>query len=249
MSHLPTLYKDTAWYNANATLVIPNGQKIYFTDTNSYVLGDGVTQLQNLNLIKDYRRVVGNSDYALNNKNFPLNYNLYVPYNISGNDFLVVNNNNNFNTSQSLTGNNCVLIPFFVYKNYSIFGISTFISVAPSGRQGRYIIAKRTAYNTFSTIFVSPNISLSGITGFAFYTIPTPLSLDEGIYFIGLNVNNTITLTASSTPQQILQSNNIRPYYTAFGNIVFANPFPSTFILTDNGITNQIFMALRVTIN
>lgn len=41
-------YKDSAWFAANATLVLLAGQIVYLQQTGTYKIGDGVTQLQNL---------------------------------------------------------------------------------------------------------------------------------------------------------------------------------------------------------
>ena len=41
-------YKDSAWFTANATLVLLAGQIVYLQQTGTYKIGDGVTQLQNL---------------------------------------------------------------------------------------------------------------------------------------------------------------------------------------------------------
>jgi len=41
-------YKDSAWFTANATLVLLAGQVVYLQQTGQYKIGDGTTQLQNL---------------------------------------------------------------------------------------------------------------------------------------------------------------------------------------------------------
>ena len=41
-------YKDSAWFAANATLVLLAGQVVYLQQTGTYKIGDGTTQLQNL---------------------------------------------------------------------------------------------------------------------------------------------------------------------------------------------------------
>lgn len=41
-------YKDSAWFAANATLVLLAGQIVYLQQTGTYKIGDGTTQLQNL---------------------------------------------------------------------------------------------------------------------------------------------------------------------------------------------------------
>lgn len=46
-------YKDTAWFNANPTLVLKSGQHVYLSDgtgdfSEAYVIGDGTTQLSSL---------------------------------------------------------------------------------------------------------------------------------------------------------------------------------------------------------
>ena len=41
-------YKDSAWFTANATLVLLAGQIVYLQQTGTYKIGDGTTQLQNL---------------------------------------------------------------------------------------------------------------------------------------------------------------------------------------------------------
>ena len=41
-------YKDSAWFTANATLILLPGQVVYLQQTGQYKIGDGTTQLQNL---------------------------------------------------------------------------------------------------------------------------------------------------------------------------------------------------------
>ena len=41
-------YKDSAWFAANATLVLLAGQVVHLQQTGTYKIGDGTTQLQNL---------------------------------------------------------------------------------------------------------------------------------------------------------------------------------------------------------
>jgi len=41
-------YKNSAWFTANATLVLLAGQVVYLQQTGQYKIGDGTTQLQNL---------------------------------------------------------------------------------------------------------------------------------------------------------------------------------------------------------
>ena len=41
-------YKDSAWFAANATLILLAGQVVYLQQTGTYKIGDGTTQLQNL---------------------------------------------------------------------------------------------------------------------------------------------------------------------------------------------------------
>lgn len=41
-------YKDSAWFTANATLVLLAGQVVHLQQTGTYKIGDGTTQLQNL---------------------------------------------------------------------------------------------------------------------------------------------------------------------------------------------------------
>ena len=44
-------YKDSAWFTANATLVLLAGQVVYLQQTGTYKLGDGVTQLSALSFL------------------------------------------------------------------------------------------------------------------------------------------------------------------------------------------------------
>jgi len=44
-------YKDTAWFTANATLVLLVGQIVYLEQTGTYKLGDGTTQLSALSFL------------------------------------------------------------------------------------------------------------------------------------------------------------------------------------------------------
>jgi hypothetical protein len=44
-------YKDSAWFTANATLVLKVGQVVYLQQTGTYKIGDGITQLQNLSFL------------------------------------------------------------------------------------------------------------------------------------------------------------------------------------------------------
>ena len=41
-------YKDSAWFTANATLVLLAGQSVHLLQTGTYKIGDGLTQLSNL---------------------------------------------------------------------------------------------------------------------------------------------------------------------------------------------------------
>lgn len=41
-------YKDLAWFNANPTLVLKQGQRVNYLQTGTYKLGDGTTQLSSL---------------------------------------------------------------------------------------------------------------------------------------------------------------------------------------------------------
>lgn len=44
-------YKDSAWFTANASLVLAEGQKVHLLQTGTYKLGDGVTQLSALSFL------------------------------------------------------------------------------------------------------------------------------------------------------------------------------------------------------
>lgn len=44
-------YKDQAWFDANPSLLLKEGQMVHLEQTNLYKLGDGVTLLSALNFL------------------------------------------------------------------------------------------------------------------------------------------------------------------------------------------------------
>ena len=44
-------YKDAAWFAANPTLVLEEGQHVYLLQTGQYKIGDGATQLSSLSFL------------------------------------------------------------------------------------------------------------------------------------------------------------------------------------------------------
>lgn len=44
-------YKDAAWFSANPTLVLKEGQSVFLQQTGTYKLGDGTTQLISLSFL------------------------------------------------------------------------------------------------------------------------------------------------------------------------------------------------------
>jgi len=64
-------YKDSAWFTANATLVLKQGQQVHLLQTGQYKLGDGVTQLSALNFLggggtQDLQNVTDNGNVTTN---------------------------------------------------------------------------------------------------------------------------------------------------------------------------------------
>ena len=50
--------KDSAWFAANATMVLKAGEPAYHSVTGKFKLGDGVTQLQNLEFLSNEAQLV-----------------------------------------------------------------------------------------------------------------------------------------------------------------------------------------------
>ena len=44
-------YKDSAWFTANPTIILLIGQIVYLSQTGTYKIGDGVTQLGSLSFL------------------------------------------------------------------------------------------------------------------------------------------------------------------------------------------------------
>jgi hypothetical protein len=64
-------YKDSAWFTANATLVLKQGQQVHLLQTGQYKIGDGVTQLSALNFLggggtQDLQDVTDNGNVTTN---------------------------------------------------------------------------------------------------------------------------------------------------------------------------------------
>ena len=64
-------YKDSAWFTANATLVLKQGQQVHLLQTGQYKLGDGITQLNALSFLggggtQDLQNVTDNGNVTTN---------------------------------------------------------------------------------------------------------------------------------------------------------------------------------------
>ncbi len=49
--HIREGYKDAAWFTANPTLILKQGQRVNLLQTGTYKLGDGTTQLSSLSFL------------------------------------------------------------------------------------------------------------------------------------------------------------------------------------------------------
>lgn len=251
MSSLSDIVKPLSFIYSNPSLVLPPGQKLYISDTNSYVIGDGVTPLINLKFIKNTFIANNSTDYELNSNSKVIQIaNYYIPYNISGNNYLVCNNIGNFtNTGINLSGNIAVFSPMYIYRYFTINGIYVNISVTPPlGRQIRALIAIRTGYSSLNIINYTNPVNVPG-AGLLYIPLNTPISLQEGIYFIGINVNNTVSILHSNQVSYMIQSNSFRPYSYATANIPFASIPPANITVTPSASNIIVVVLLNVTIN
>lgn len=177
---LGTLLFTYNQFQANANVVYPKGVRIYYKKatgqvTGVYKLGDGVTQLSNLNWMSDKWRVIGNWYSDMLDKHWLVSYN-----ESASQTFLARNTTSESNvpnvSDTSMRGNLC-WIPYPI----TLYSIGLFIpsfSTAGTLQFALYSIDS----NFSATKIVETNQITINSTGLKLANFPSPIIVEPGLY-------------------------------------------------------------------
>ncbi len=230
-------------FQSNSTLVLPLGKRIYLRRSDGFVtgvykLGDGVTQLGQLNWFMDDWEVLPGKMASACTQAFQRSFNVF---NTTLNSFLISNCINFTNGANSTETNAMRGSLMFIPFPMRVYGLGSFVQIFSSVGSLSYALYRVNMNFTATKIAEIINTNNIISIGLMMYNLSTPINIEPGIYGIYyLKIGGQFAATRISNHQSeifLIGANAVR--YDYF--VQSFSSFPSSLTFPLSGVTSSPF--------